>query len=427
VSFPQFIRCLAENRMDLCHSIDGVFSKSNSTRSYLEQEKDAHASTIVGDHGEELHIDTDIELDYDDYFASIETHFSIAQIKPALLFDLSRGCWWGERCQCSFCGLNGSKMHYAAMSPENALKRVKSLFKYAPKTIQLKCTDNIIPRSFINEVLPQLDTPQNLGFFFEVRVDLSDSEMEKMARKGIKSVQAGIESLAGSTLKLIRKGSTAFQNIMFLKNARKYGIETSWNLLIGFPGEEESVYEKYIHDIPLLTHLIPPGNLSPVRFDRYSTYFYNARQYKLELKPYDFYELVYPFSKKSLSRLAYYFMDFKSDSGYISILNRWQPRIAAKWNQWINLWKLNPKPGLYFKNNGNTIFDSRSGRTVEHNLSEIEKAAIALLEKPRVLKGLVESLPSFPETEVKRGLDLLQQKGLLFHERGSFLSLVVKK
>ena len=42
-------------------------------------------------------------------------------IEPALLAESSRGCWWGEKFHCTFCGLNGAGMKYRSKSPERVL------------------------------------------------------------------------------------------------------------------------------------------------------------------------------------------------------------------------------------------------------------------------------------------------------------------
>ena len=40
---------------------------------------------------------------------------------PLLLFESARGCWWGAKHHCTFCGLNGARMAYRAKSPERVL------------------------------------------------------------------------------------------------------------------------------------------------------------------------------------------------------------------------------------------------------------------------------------------------------------------
>src|SRR3977135_2135675 len=37
---------------------------------------------------------------------------------PRLVLESSRGCWWGEKHHCTFCGLNGSFMEFRSKSPD---------------------------------------------------------------------------------------------------------------------------------------------------------------------------------------------------------------------------------------------------------------------------------------------------------------------
>ena len=154
-------------------------------------------------------------------------------------------------------------MGYRAMKPLVAIQLFKVLFKYSGIVAQLQAVDNILPKSYLAEVLPFLDTPSNMDIFYEVKADLSDENVETLARARVKSIQPGIEALATSTLKLMKKGTTAFQNIKLLKSCALHGVVPAWNLLVGFPGETKDVYRRYVDVIPLLTHLHPPSGSFP--------------------------------------------------------------------------------------------------------------------------------------------------------------------
>jgi magnesium-protoporphyrin IX monomethyl ester (oxidative) cyclase len=122
-----------------------------------------------------------------------------------------------------------------------------------------------------------------MAIFYEVKADLSESDLAVLADSGVKFVQPGIESLATSTLKLMKKGTTAFQNLRLLKLCSTYGIHPLWNLLVGFPGEGEDVYRRYVDLLPLIVHLQPPTGVYPVRFDRFSPYYNQRQSYGLDL------------------------------------------------------------------------------------------------------------------------------------------------
>ncbi len=136
-----------------------------------------------------------------------------------------------------------------------------------------------------------------MEIFYEVKADLNEEEIAVLAKSGVTQIQPGIEALATSTLKLMKKGTTVFQNLKLLKLCSLYGVQPHWNLLLGFPGESEETYRKYVEMLPLLTHLHPPSGAYPVRFDRFSPYYYQAESYGLDLRPLDFYALIYPFKE----------------------------------------------------------------------------------------------------------------------------------
>jgi ribosomal peptide maturation radical SAM protein 1 len=418
-SFPEFIRRRIDGDGD-SQPIKGILTKSNCDL------LSGHA-----DVGEELDIDVPIELDYDQFLTSLENKFPDGETKPVLLFETSRGCWWGQRMHCTFCGLNGSTMAYRAMSSENALKQFQKLFAHADKVTRYESVDNILPKEYLRDVFPVLETPPGSYLFYEVKADLSESDMQVLQKARVKTVQPGIESLASSTLKLMKKGTTAFQNLLLLKNCLLYDIYPSWNLLVGFPGEEEPVYKKYLRDLPLLTHLPPPIGSFPVRFDRYSPYFTKAKEYGLDLHPVDYYELSYPFSADSLANLAYYFTDRNVSANYMTVMIKWIDQIRVKVSHWFTRWHgmdhLIP-PQLYFKENSTIVYDSRSGKVVEHDVQPAGRLVLeSISSKPARMGAIAAAIEDTVDVDAARIMASLQSRGLVFEEDGRYFSLVLPK
>ncbi|HET7287218.1 MAG TPA: RiPP maturation radical SAM C-methyltransferase, partial [Pyrinomonadaceae bacterium] len=219
-SFPDFVQHCLNGEVGRAGSIKGVFTKRN----HIFQ-------TGPEAIGEELSIDVPIDLDYRQFLDNLAQNFPNGEVDPVLLFETSRGCWWGERAHCTFCGLNGASMAYRAMSPDRALKQFESLFEYAPRASRMDAVDNILPKSYLQEVLPHLKTPDNVAMFYEVKADLSESDVQTLAKARVRFIQPGIESLATSTLKLMKKGTSAFRNLALLKFCAMYDIEPIWNLL----------------------------------------------------------------------------------------------------------------------------------------------------------------------------------------------------
>jgi hypothetical protein len=90
-SFPEFVEHQLAREVWKCGAIKGVFTKKN----YLFHS----GPEAIGD---ELSIDVPIELDYRPFINTVSKNFPEGQFDPILLFETSRGCWWGERAHCTF-------------------------------------------------------------------------------------------------------------------------------------------------------------------------------------------------------------------------------------------------------------------------------------------------------------------------------------
>jgi ribosomal peptide maturation radical SAM protein 1 len=417
-SLPDFIAAGLDGNLEKQQTLQGVFSKTNCL-----------VGSGPGPIGEELPLDVPIPLDYDPFLASLESSFPETRIEPILLFETSRGCWWGQRAHCTFCGLNGVSMNYRAMQSELALDLIRSLFKYSSKVSRLQSVDNIMPKHYPKEVFAKLGTPSHMTIFYEVKADLTDEDMHLLADARVREVQPGIESLATSTLKLMKKGTSVFQNLRFLNVCLALDIFPCWSLLVGFPGEGAEVYEKYLADIPKLVHLPPPSGVYPVRPDRYSPYQVRAGEFGMDLHPADFYELVYPFKKESLQQLAYFFRDHNFEADYFTVMVEWFDRVRDTVEMWRSHWNRDlhaSPPRLYLRDTPTAavVFDSRSGEMIEHRISDGCRTLLAHLTKPRSRTDLVSELGG-EGIDVARELLYLDDRGLLFSEGDRVVSLVM--
>lgn len=416
ISFPKFITTCLSGQPS-AEGIRGVFSKTkvNVPTSGIEAI------------GEELNIDHRIRLDYQSFLDTLAGNFAASEISPVLPFETSRGCWWGQKAHCTFCGLNGGTMAYRAMSPEAAIAQFNDLFRYADVCSIYNAVDNILPKNYLKDVLPHLNPPENVELFYEVKADLSRADIETLARAHVKRIQPGIESLATSTLKLMRKGTTAHQNLSLLKNCLACGVHPEWNLLIGFPGEPEEVFEKYVAVLRHFVHLPPPSDAFHVRFDRYSPYFEQAAQYNLDLQPSDFYRFIYPLEEESLNNIAYYFADHNYAAPYSAAVSKWSAQVRQQVMYWRARWqdrgrvhpKLEWKPGEIKR----VVYDSRSGDVVEHELDADSASILLHLTRPRNLKDIGANLPG---VDVQSALAALVRQGLIFEEDDRYLSLVIE-
>jgi len=315
------------------------------------------------------------------------------------------------------------------MSADRAVALISSLLVHGDRCRRFECVDNIMPREHIGEVFPKLQVPDDAVLFYEVKADLTAEQMRTLSAARVRSLQPGIEALATSTLRLMRKGTSALGNLRFLKDCVRYDLYPEWNLLVGFPGEEEVVYETYVRDLPRLMHLPPPGGVFPVRFDRYSPYFTRAAEYGLDLAPYDYYSLIYPFDRSSLDRLAYYFIDQNFSAPYIATTARWLARLRERVGGWHTRWHGDARaahiPRLFVREtaDGFVVHDSRSGEVREEPVSTLAKSVIDALDKPAALEAVRAALAA-PNQAFDEEVSNLRARGWIYEEGERAISLV---
>ncbi|HET7462505.1 MAG TPA: RiPP maturation radical SAM C-methyltransferase [Longimicrobium sp.] len=424
-SFPRLVECLLEGDDEGCHRIDGVFSRRNRLAGggcHVESADDGGPPEVRA-FGDDNDVNEILELDYEPFLDRYEAYFPDRD-KPFLLYETSRGCWWGERAHCTFCGLNGSTIGYRSMRVENAFRLFDNLFRHAPRVRELQSVDNILPKSYLTDVLPFLDTPDGVSLFYEVKADLDEDDFRALARARVLRIQPGIEALNTATLKLMRKGTSVFQNLSFLANARRYGIRPDWNLLIGFPGEPVEVYEKYARELHLLTHFHPPQGVFPVRFDRFSPYYEEAEAYGLELEPLDWYAFTYPYPQAALPSLAYYFADQNYAAPYALNAALMVGTLREGVARWRELWAGGTPPELRLeeRDGRSYVHDTRSGEPRQHPLTDTERRVLEVLSVARKPAAVAAEVPG---VNVQAEIGALLERGLLFHEGERYMSLVI--
>jgi ribosomal peptide maturation radical SAM protein 1 len=249
--------------------------------------------------------------DYDDYFAAVRATGLEGRVDPHLYFESSRGCWWGERSHCTFCGLNPDTIAYRSKSAERLLSEIEQLAR-RHQVCQLDATDNILDLRYLDTLFPRLKElirrdGLSLHLFYETKANLRRAQVLALREGGVARVQPGIESLDSELLAGMRKGVTALQNVQLLRACREFGMDADWILLYGFPGEGPRHHERMRRLLPRLTHLQPPGLVQRWMLDRFSPFFRTPAEWGITVKgprPAD--RLLYP-PPADAAKLAYRF------------------------------------------------------------------------------------------------------------------------
>jgi ribosomal peptide maturation radical SAM protein 1 len=285
---------------------------------------------------------------YGEYFQRAEATGLIApsRRRPTRLpFESARGCWWGQKHHCTFCGLNANGMRFRSKSPGVVADELAALAR-AHGTFSFNAVDNIVEPDYLKSLFPRIvDEERDYRIFYEVKSNLSRAEVKALRTAGVTSIQPGIESLSTHVLKLMRKGVTAAQNVNLLRWATYYGVQVGWNVLWGFPGETVDDYVDQARLVAQLTHLVPPS-LGGVRIlmERFSPLFFDRESFPVELmRAEPSYAYVYP-RTIDLDKVAYFFEYKLRDT----LPNETYVELGARLRAWMDAWAGARKPTLTF-------------------------------------------------------------------------------
>jgi ribosomal peptide maturation radical SAM protein 1 len=304
-----------------------------------------------------------------------------------LLYESSRGCWWGQKHHCTFCGLNGEGMSHRQKSPDRVVNELTELLKTHP-TRRVMMADNIIPHEYFRTLLPRLEREvPGLSGFYETKANLSLAHVVALKKAGITGIQPGIEALSSGLLRMMRKGVLARQNLMLLRFARAADVRLKWYLLWGFPGDEAALYEEALAIVRRIRHLHPPLGLAHLSIDRFSPYFQEPQKYGVKNKrPLAGYRGWLP-KTAEVERIAYHFTgDYRcgSHKDFDVIVE-----LDKEVTQWRAVWKqpdpsLRPELRITREAGGYVLLDTRepTGRRKRARFLDETRASFLLTSKP---------------------------------------------
>ncbi len=364
--------------------------------------------------------------DFSDYFDFREqladAGFKLASFH-SLPFEASRGCWWGEKHHCTFCGLNNRGMRYRRKSVHKVVGELTSLAEKHGVT-SFMAADNILDYRAYRDLLPALsEIPADLQMFFEIKANIKRSDVVKLAAAGVTWVQPGIESFSDHVLRLMRKGTTAFQNIQALKWLSEFGIEISYNLLVGFPGETDADYMEMLSLLKNLYHLPSPGleaylaqvqRFAPFHFD-------HAQQGIGEIRGARFYDYLIPRDVASSNEFAYFFdRDISPDAPLQRHLNSLNDSLR----EWFHSER---KVSLHLGAGNLELITLTARAKTSKPLSRLASAILVLSDELTSELQLTQCLRSSglgASKTVAKAISDLEEEGLLARAQGNLLCLV---
>ncbi|RMB04813.1 RiPP maturation radical SAM C-methyltransferase [Eilatimonas milleporae] len=407
--FPELIRRIRHGER-----LDGLKGVSHRTAD----------GTVIEEEGGALYQNTGSRpfINYDPFFEKLE-HFDLQnKITLFLPYESSRGCWWGERSQCSFCGLH-EIMKYRPSQMDFVLGELEHLAERHDYT-RFYAVDLIAPKAFFDEFFPIIqERGHDWTMFYEVKSNLSRDEIKAFAEAGGKVIQPGIESLQAGSLKYMHKGSHALQNVQTLKWAKEFDIIVYWNYLMGFPGEKPSFYDGAAEKLPLLHHLEAPFTIRDVMITRFSPHEKTPEKYGISaLSIHPFYNRILPVDQDHLDDFAYI---FDADWELKDQIQDYTGALKQACKTWQAAYRNGAVLDAFPQEDGSLIVkDTRFGEERRYSLTPAEARLYTLLgEKQHETKlaGLLRGAAPWALETITRdgGMDDLLQK---WHRTGLILS-----
>jgi len=362
---------------------------------------------------------------FDEWFAAFERSPVAASAPPELPLEASRGCWWGQRHHCTFCGLNGTTMTYRRKAPDQMLAEIDELVSRY-KVLDITMADNILPVDYFTELFPRLaEREWDLRVYFELKSNLKREQMTALAAAGVYAIQPGIENLSTRVLKIMNKGVTGTGNVSMLRDAQCHGLTVHWNYLYGFPGETPDDYWPVIGQMPALAHLQPPGYVPRLTLERFSPYFNRPELGFGVRRPARFYNFIYDLPESELTDLVYTF-----DANAVGIGGTVEQALHEAVSNWSAAY---PDSVLFMTERGDgalEVHDQRS-RWPErrHVLTGWQRDGYRFLRRGRTTaalqRALTEAGHEVGEGAVRDWLAALRVDGLVFADAGDYVALAL--
>jgi ribosomal peptide maturation radical SAM protein 1 len=363
--------------------------------------------------------------DFDEYFYARKAggyEASPGAREPLLPIEAARGCWWGEKNHCTFCGLNRSGMEFRFKDADRVIEQLDMLSRRYGQ-FQFNAIDNIMAPEYAEKLFGKLAAANSdILLHYEIRPNFSRSQLARLRRGGLFSVQPGVESLSTNILKIMRKLSTGMRNVELIKWCTYYKINNLYNILCRFPGETAEDYAVQCEVISKIPHFQPPYAIVKARADRGSPMYTDpASQSVSGLVPAKCYNFILPRGKFNLPRISYYFEHTMAttvdDSVYEEIFRRvgdWQAR-----------WKKTRRPFLRYQKSWSAIriSDGRTDTVRTYTVSDDPAALYEYCAEARTPRDIAARFGS--ESWIQSALKEFVAKDLMLHLDGRYLSLAL--
>ncbi len=372
--------------------------------------------------------------DLDEYFELLDTFPPKKKFFPMLPAEISRGCWHrlgkganGAR-GCAFCNLNLQWKGYRTKKTEQAISEIENTTS-ARKLLSVSFMDNALPpkqTAPVFKALPSLK--KDLNLFCEIRATVGEDLLKILRRAGVAEVQIGIEALSTGLLEKINKGTTAIQNLEIMKNCEALSIANNSNLMLRFPGSDETDADQTLYAITF-AEVFRPLRVVDFWLGLDSPVYLNYKAYGLKaVFNHPNYRVLFP--KEIVDSVEFTIQDYKGGKERQGKIWRPVERAVENWRR--NYGKLHEKPGegpILSYRDGRDFMIVRRRRigmeTENHRLTGTSREIYLFCGHARSVGEMVENFQGLAEDKLRGFLNMMVGKKLMFGEGDKYLSLAV--
>jgi radical SAM superfamily enzyme YgiQ (UPF0313 family) len=191
-----------------------------------------------------------------DYTISPLDRYLVKQDRMALLFRLSRGCYWGN---CAFCNCELPMIKCYEQSPfELVYQHLKTVIQQTGVRV-IYFSDDAAPLPVLDYISNKMiEDNLNIDWVVNLRFDsrLTLERAMLFRKAGCRSIFLGLESCTDRVLKLMRKGISMKVVQQVLSNISWGGINANVYMIVGLPTETE---EEALHSFSKVKDFISKG------------------------------------------------------------------------------------------------------------------------------------------------------------------------
>lgn len=374
-------------------------------------------------------------LSYDPFFEELDaTSSEIMQYFSyygRLPIEISRGCWWNK---CTFCNQKVLHPFYREKNVEKIIEEIQYLSdKYQMLAFQI-IGETILRKDyrFLLDKIKKLG--KDFSFVVEVRAgQLKNRDYTLLKEAGFTIIQTGIETFSQHYLRKMNKGVRVIDNIASLKFCKENGIINWYNIIVNYPNEEKIDFEETKKTIQFLKQYLDPPQISHLRVGFGSHIYNNPEQFNIEkLESTNVDKIMFP--EKILEKRFNFFYNFKRKNNYDD--NNWQ-QLVEEWRNEREKLEIEgikrkvtiDKLVFYFVDGESflKIFDKRNADNIKILvLNKLEREIFLSCIDVTSFQELQESFSHTPEYQLAAILQTFEQKGIIFREDDSYLSLPLR-